>query len=48
MSSISYVVESECGGYLAGPENAKHGLVVIQEFWGMNNFIKSVADRAGK
>lgn len=37
----------ECNGYFAGPagnDNAP-GLVVIQEWWGLNDQIKGVADR---
>lgn len=34
-------------GYLARPENATSapGVVVIQEWWGLNNHIKSIAER---
>src|SRR5499427_1053424 len=36
----------ECSGYLAEPAGGKNapGLVVIQEWWGVNDHIKSVAD----
>lgn len=33
-----------CQGYLVGPANAP-GLVLIQEWWGLNDHIKSVAER---
>jgi len=48
MSSIEFQVEGRCPGYLAGPENATMGLVIIQEWWGLNDQMKSVVDRAGK
>ncbi len=32
-------------GYLAAAETAKAGIVVIQEWWGLNDQIKGVADR---
>src|ERR1700731_1245179 len=32
-------------GYLAEAGNGKPGIVVIQEWWGLNDQIKSVADR---
>ena len=38
---------AECKGYFAGPagnDNAP-GLVVIQEWWGLNDQIKAEADR---
>ncbi|HKR59416.1 MAG TPA: dienelactone hydrolase family protein, partial [Pyrinomonadaceae bacterium] len=38
---------AECNGYLAsqtGNDNAP-GLVIIQEWWGLNDQIKAVADR---
>ena len=40
----------ECSGYLAEPAGGKNapGLVVIQEWWGVNDHIKSVADRYAK
>lgn len=31
--------------YVAGPEDAKHGLVVIQEIFGANHHIRAMADR---
>lgn len=31
--------------YVAGPENAAKGLVVVQEIFGVNNHIRNVADR---
>ena len=36
-----------CSGYLVEPAGGKTapGLVVIQEWWGVNDHIKSVADR---
>jgi carboxymethylenebutenolidase len=36
---------STCKGYLAEAGNGKPGLVVIQEWWGLNDQIKRVADR---
>ena len=38
---------SECNGYLASPANKDDapGLVVIQEWWGLNDQIKGMADR---
>src|SRR4029450_5239855 len=36
---------STCKGYLAEPGNGKPGIVVIQEWWGLNDQIKGVADR---
>jgi len=45
MSLIEF--EVKCPGYLAGSANATIGLVVIQEWWGMNDQIKLTADRAG-
>jgi len=40
----------ECSGYLAEPAAGKNapGLVVIQEWWGVNDHIKSVADNYAK
>jgi carboxymethylenebutenolidase len=35
---------ADCSGYLAGPESAP-GIVVIQEWWGLNDQIRGVADR---
>jgi len=37
----------ECGGYLASPagSNKAPGVVVIQEWWGLNDQIKGVAER---
>jgi carboxymethylenebutenolidase len=32
-------------GYLAKPEKAGPGLIVIQEWWGLNDNIKAIADR---
>ena len=34
-----------CGGYLARPASPGPGVVVIQEWWGLDDHIKSVADR---
>ncbi len=34
-----------CQGYLAGAGKGKPGVVVIQEWWGLNEQIRSVADR---
>ena len=34
-----------CGGYLAGAGQGKPGVVVIQEWWGLNDQICGVADR---
>ena len=36
---------SEAGGYLAGAEGARAGVVVLQEWWGLNPQIRGVADR---
>ena len=38
---------SECNGYLAAPagSDTAPGMVVIQEWWGLNDQIKGVADR---
>lgn len=36
---------SSCKGYFAEAGNGKPGIVVIQEWWGLNDQIKSVADR---
>jgi len=33
------------GAYRAGPENARAGLVVLQEIFGVNSHIRNVADR---
>jgi carboxymethylenebutenolidase len=33
------------GAYRTGPADAKHGLVLIQEIFGVNHHIRSVADR---
>jgi carboxymethylenebutenolidase len=44
---VSYPSGSESvSGYLAAPEGSqkKPGLVVIQEWWGLNDFVKSKAD----
>eukprot|EP01097_Dermamoeba_algensis_P004169 TRINITY_DN2764_c0_g1_i1.p1 TRINITY_DN2764_c0_g1~~TRINITY_DN2764_c0_g1_i1.p1 ORF type:complete len:240 (-),score=67.99 TRINITY_DN2764_c0_g1_i1:66-740(-) len=38
----------EVPGYLAGDSSSTSGVVVIQEWWGMNNQIKKVADEFGK
>eukprot|EP01135_Chromosphaera_perkinsii_P006155 Nk52_evm1s423 gene=Nk52_evmTU1s423 len=35
----------ECPGWLAGNPSAKAGVVVIQEWWGMNDQIKSTGER---
>lgn len=35
---------SKCPGYVAGPESGP-GLVVIQEWWGLNDQMKKTADR---
>lgn len=32
-------------GYLAEPDNPKGGMIVIQEWWGLNDDIRSIADR---
>lgn len=34
-----------CSGYLTGPGGEGPGVVVIQEWWGLNDNIKSIADR---
>jgi len=36
---------SSCKGYLAEAGKGKPGIIVIQEWWGLNDQIKSVADR---
>jgi len=36
---------STCKGYLAEAGKDKPGIVVIQEWWGLNDQIKGVADR---
>ena len=36
---------STCRGYLAGEGKDRPGIVVIQEWWGLNDQIKGVADR---
>ncbi|MBV1775416.1 dienelactone hydrolase family protein [Burkholderiaceae bacterium DAT-1] len=36
---------SLCGGYLADAGQGKPGVIVIQEWWGLNGQIRSVADR---
>ena len=36
---------SVCGGYLAGAGKGRPGVVVIQEWWGLNDQICGVADR---
>jgi carboxymethylenebutenolidase len=35
-------------GYLAKPEGSGPGLIVIQEWWGLNDNIKTIADRFAK
>ena len=45
---ISFSKHEEDGtadGYLATSVGARHGIVVIQEWWGLNDQIKGVADR---
>lgn len=39
---------STCKGYLAEAGRGKPGIVVIQEWWGLNDQIKSVAERFAK
>jgi carboxymethylenebutenolidase len=39
---------STCKGYLAEAGQGKPGIVVIQEWWGLNDQIKGVADRFAK
>lgn len=34
-----------CGGYLARPASSGPGVVVIQEWWGLDDHVKSIADR---
>ncbi len=36
---------SEASGYLAEVDGARAGVVVIQEWWGLNGQIKGVAER---
>jgi carboxymethylenebutenolidase len=35
----------QLSGYAAGPENATKGLVVLQEIFGVNHYIREMADR---
>lgn len=42
--TISYAGKS-IPGYLAEPENPKAGMIVIQEWWGLNDDIRGIADR---
>ena len=37
--------DATAGGYLATPDGAGHGVMVIQEWWGLAPQIKSVCDR---
>jgi carboxymethylenebutenolidase len=39
--------DARLGAYLTGPENATKGVVVLQEIFGVNDYIKSMADRFG-
>ena len=39
---------SSCKGYLADAGRGKPGIVVLQEWWGLNDQIKGVADRFAK
>jgi carboxymethylenebutenolidase len=32
------------GAYVAGPEDAKHALVIVQEIFGVNSHMRRVAD----
>src|SRR5690606_7711118 len=34
----------EFDAYIAGPEDAKSGLIVVQEIFGVNSYIRSVAE----
>ena len=36
---------SACKGYIAEAGQGKPGIVVIQEWWGLNDQMKGVADR---
>ncbi len=45
MVSFNRPVGSQAQGYLAKSDGAKAGIVVLQEWWGMNDQIKGVADR---
>ncbi len=38
----------QASGYLAQPESSGPGLIVIQEWWGLNDNIKAIADRFAK
>ena len=35
----------DCAGYISSPKNGAPGVVVIQEWWGLNEQIKGIADR---
>ena len=37
--------DATAGGYLATPDGEGHGVMVIQEWWGLAPQIKSVCDR---
>lgn len=45
MVSIACPAGHEIQGYLAPAENAKGAIVVLQEWWGLNDQIKGVCDR---
>ncbi|RUS29476.1 dienelactone hydrolase, partial [Jimgerdemannia flammicorona] len=45
---MSIVAFEKFHGYLVGEEGATRGLVVIQEWWGLNEDIKSIATRYSK
>lgn len=43
---VSFVSNgSEVNGYLAGSDSTKPGVIVIQEWWGLNDNIKAIAER---
>ncbi|RUP51018.1 dienelactone hydrolase family-domain-containing protein [Jimgerdemannia flammicorona] len=46
--TMSIVAFEKFHGYLVGEEGATRGLVVIQEWWGLNEDIKSIATRYSK
>jgi carboxymethylenebutenolidase len=39
--------DTSISAYLTGPEDATRGIVVLQEIFGVNDYIKSMADRFG-
>lgn len=45
MISFKSADGSEANGYLATSEGSRAGIIVLQEWWGLNDQIKGVADR---